>query len=420
MLTPLLKLKTLYWRKSGSYSLRVTLNDTRTELAIPKELKRRIDENDSLVWKGDRDLFQGKGSVLINEEMQKIRKAITLTFALMQGAGYEPSAGVVVNTYKDILKNRYSFSMEGIIKCMREKEIQRAKLSMMDLLNWYMSSAVTEKRTKIMRQTLVNNLRKFLISIDQADLPADLFTIAVAYRFIDWLRQRRPEVPLKDNYINMHLILIKSAISAGYVREKVCENRLLGFNFKFTRDEHTDYLSQEQLDELAGMDLSQETRSMQVARDLFLFCCYTSFHYVDREGLKDEHLYFRDGHWWIEKVRQKTKRFKAKAHLKLHPEAMRIIQKYGGKLSMLPHLEYGTNWYTLRKLGKKMGLGFNLTTGIARNTFAHKCLNEWKRSLEATAAQMGLKDTGTIKKYASAGRSRVDLEVNWDDLGHAS
>ncbi|WP_247237763.1 phage integrase SAM-like domain-containing protein [Telluribacter sp. SYSU D00476] len=431
-------IKLLFWKLEGDVTLRITIDGVVANMKIPKNLRDQISYMHGLNWMGGKELYQGPGAMKINAALWEMKQGAKVAYGTLNGYGVSPSSKMVKEFYRGLEKGLYSDDSKGVAKYLKQGRLVGGKRALIDLLKWYKDNSVRlEPGTKSTRQTYINNIEKFLATVGKPELPADSFNRAMMKRFVDWMRNKGKK-PLKDSYINENIVFIKSAMKEGYDREFIHENLIANFAFKFTRDVHTDHLTIDQLQWLRSTDFTKPTgfmpgveepleplkgpavpcygEKMQVVVDLMILCCYTAFHYCDREGLQDEHYSFWRNNYWIEKVRRKTKRHKAKAMIKLRPEAIAIIEKYGG-LSNLPRLPYRTNANYLIKLGQLMGLPYTLTTGIGRNTFAYQCLNIWGHSLGVTATMMGLKSVNTICKYAEVEKEGVDREVNYENVG---
>lgn len=432
-------IKFLFWRLEGKIALRITIDGTPANITIPKNLQQQISYMPGLNWMGNKELFQGPGAMEINNALWEMKQAVKAAYGTLNGYGASPSSKMVKEFYTGLKKGRYSDDPKGVAKYLKEGRMAGTKRTLIELLDWYNEKDVTiEGSTRVTRIAYINNMHAFLKESKLLDIQADKFNSAMMHRYIDWIRRKRRK-PMQDSYISKQVHFFKSALVAGYDREYVSVNALEGFRFRYESNEHTNHLTAEQMLWLSESDFRYPTEAMpgvgelfvnpkgpqvpyygetmQVVVDLFIFCCYTGYHYCDRDGLQDEHFIYRNDTYWIEKVRRKTKRHGATAYTKLHPKALEIINKYGGKPSNLPRLRYQTNLNYLLRLGELMGLKFRLTTGIARNTFAHHCLNTWGFDLETTAAMMGLMDTKTIRKYAKVERGRVDSQVDWEVVG---
>ena len=126
------------------------------------------------------------------------------------------------------------------------------------------------------------------------------------------------------------------------------------------------FLTKEELDSLEKYEFSQ-TR-LQFVKNLFVFCCYTGLPYIELMNLKHSHIINGfDGNKWI-----KTKRVKTSKDLSipLLPKALRIINYYTEDDYVFPRISNQKYNSYLKEIASVLGTEKNLTTHIARKTFA--------------------------------------------------
>ena len=413
---------------NGKVALRITTHDKPVSITIDKELQSLIAHHPNLEWTGGKDFYQGPGAGRINAQLHKMLGDVKMTYGLLlSGLTCEVTATLVRDTYKDMTAGRYSFDQKGLSECMRNRGPVRVRMSVATLLDWHIANKLRcAESTRKLYRCLAGSITGFLNATHRGDLLAEHFDTAVMNQFLDYQRARG----LADSSINEQMVLLRSAIKDGVARDYVGEDCLTSYAFRFVRNEHTASLLPEQLLWLETTDFTRPVvplvdlpervqypgpfhgKTMQDTVSMFVLCCYTAFHYCDREELSSRHAHTVGKTHWIEKVRRKTKRFNAKAIVKLSPQARQIIAHYGG-LDCLPKISYKTNYEYLYRLGLLMGLPFRLGTGNARNTFITLALNEWGFDKESVALMAGLKDIGTLDHYGRVDRRRVDLLIHW-------
>lgn len=406
------KMKLLFWRMHGKITLRVTIHEVPANITISKELQKKIKNYPRLVWSGDQNLFEGPGSGMINAELIQLKNEINQVHGLLLGFNAEIIAETVTSVYKLMVKKGYPFNFEGLKLCFHDKDIHKKRFTLLECVAWLKEFKrdieKMEEGTIETYGTRIKNLEIFLDSIKSKDLLAEKFTPAVATQFCDWMRTRH----IAKNHIARHIMFFKEALRLCATRETIPFNPLIEFVYSREEKEDLRHLEYDELIKLEQLDLEHYPRRLRQSRDMFVFCCYTGFHYCDREGLKMNDLKEINGNFWIFKTRQKTKRYGAMAKVKLHPKAVMIIQKYGG-IAKMPRIDNTDTNYDLKILEKQIGVQIGLSTKIARKTFAHICLNYWLFDSDTSSAMMGLKDTRHIKKYGKVSEKRIDKVVTW-------
>ncbi|HQL70692.1 MAG TPA: site-specific integrase, partial [Bacteroidales bacterium] len=130
------------------------------------------------------------------------------------------------------------------------------------------------------------------------------------------------------------------------------------------------FLTSEELKRIEDKEI--EIKRMDQVRDIFVFCCYTGLSYCDVNKLTKEHIVLGfDGYKWINQNREKSD---SKAQIPLLPKALEILDKYqsfsGDKVKLLPVISNSNYNVYLKELAAICEIQKNLTSHIARHTFA--------------------------------------------------
>jgi integrase len=191
-------------------------------------------------------------------------------------------------------------------------------------------------------------------------------------------------------------------------------------SYRFQYDE-TDrgFLSEKEL--MTLMQHSIKKTSIEMTRDVFVFCCFTGLSYSDVKGLREEHIQQSfDGHLWIMTKRQKTG---TQSNIRLLPVPLQILEKYKGKCSdgmLLPVLPMNKGNIYLKKLGKQCGIATKVTFHLARHTFATTVTLAKGVPIESVSKMLGHKSVKTTQIYARIVDTKVsnDMELLSQKLGH--
>ena len=84
------------------------------------------------------------------------------------------------------------------------------------------------------------------------------------------------------------------------------------------------YLTEEEIESIRLVDLSKKP-NYDLARDIFLLCCYTSLRYSDASTLNPTVLKERNGKYFLELISKKTNN---KVIIPINSKAMEILRKY--------------------------------------------------------------------------------------------
>ena len=140
-------------------------------------------------------------------------------------------------------------------------------------------------------------------------------------------------------------------------------------------------------------------------KDLFIFQCFTGLSYIDLSNFDNSYISIVNSRKVIKSSRQKTDESFISLLL---PEAESILNKYAYKLPIMSNQKY--NDY-LKLLGTGAGIKKNLTTHVARHTYATYLLNK-DIPIETVSRAMGHSNIKMTQHYAKMlGRKVVsDME----------
>ena len=158
-----------------------------------------------------------------------------------------------------------------------------------------------------------------------------------------------------------------------------------------------DRASLEKIQELVLTDYEVE---LQLARNLFLFTCYTGVAFCDMVSLRKEHLVQDDtGARWLKFRRQKTDTL---CRIKLLPQAEAILDLYyqPDRELLLPTIAYQAYNIHLKALQLRAGISIPLTAHVGRHTFATLITLENGVPLETVSKMLGHSRIETTERYA--------------------
>lgn len=191
--------------------------------------------------------------------------------------------------------------------------------------------------------------------------------------------------------------IIRLAIGEGHLVKDPFDR------FKMTYEQvDREILSQEEIDNMAQLHIP-EARLDRV-RDMFVFCIYTGIAFIDISGLRMQHIYKdQEGTFWIKNKRVKTK---VEFMVPVLDIPRRIIEKYNDhpqRQSMgciIPKISNQNYNVYLKELAIRCNIDKNLTSHIARHTFATTITLANGVPLEIVSKMLGHTDVKTTQLYA--------------------
>lgn len=169
------------------------------------------------------------------------------------------------------------------------------------------------------------------------------------------------------------------------------------------------FLSPEELNTLEEYEFVQPR--LQYVKDLFVFCCYTGLPYRELMDLKPSNIVIGfDGNKWIKMNREKTSK---PLSIPLLPKALQILERYISDVTYvfarISNQRY--NSY-LKEIAAIIGIDNNLTTHMARRTFASTVLLYNDVPMEVVSELLGHGSIQTTEdSYAKVVQKKVSLEM---------
>lgn len=157
-------------------------------------------------------------------------------------------------------------------------------------------------------------------------------------------------------------------------------------------------------------------KRLEEVRDTFLFCCFTGYAFVDVEKLTPQHIVAgRDKVLWIKTKRTKTE---IDSNVPLIPQAVAILDKYKDHIcrevenKLLPVKSNQKMNAYLKEIADLAGITKNLTTHIARHTFATTVTLDNDVPLESVSKMLGHTKLTTTQIYAKTKDRKVNRDMN--------
>jgi site-specific recombinase XerD len=209
-------------------------------------------------------------------------------------------------------------------------------------------------------------------------------------------------------YITNFRKVVNICIKKGWLNR----DPFYGFK-KNMREVVRDFLSQEELDTIAGKGFSIER--LDAARDIFLFSCYSGLAYVDVFNLKRDNISTGvDGEQWIMACRQKTE---VPTRIPLLGICKDIIEKYQhhpkccNEKKLLPVTSNQKMNAYLKEIADVCGIKKILTFHLARHTFATTVTLNNGVPIETVSKMLGHRSLRTTQHYAKLQDRRVSEDM---------
>ncbi|MBK5192314.1 MAG: site-specific integrase, partial [Flavobacteriaceae bacterium] len=256
-----------------------------------------------------------------------------------------------------------------------------------------------------------NHVGEFLaFCYQKKDIPIQ----EVDYKFITGFEYfLKSEKDCAHNTVQKYIVNFKKIIRIAYANQWIEKDPF--FHWKGSwKNSDREYLTEEELQLLIDKEFS--IPRLEQVKDIFLFCCYTGLAYADVKKLSgDDIIIGINGKRWIKTKRQKTDSLSS-ISLLLVSES--ILDKYAshpyaiaGK-GILPVLTNQKSNAYLKEIADLCGIKKNLTTHLARHTFATTVTISNGVSMESVSKMLGHKSLKTTQIYAKVVDKKVGREMD--------
>ena len=247
----------------------------------------------------------------------------------------------------------------------------------------------------------------------------DLALFELNYQFITefefFLRKTTPldeKNPLTNNGIMKHMERLRKMVTLAAKMEWIPKDPFVQYSLRFQKVDK-EFLTEEELAKVEETELP--VLKYRLARDLFVFSCYSGLAYIDLDMLEPRDIIIGiDGEDWINTVRAKTS---TKVLVPLLPKAKAIIEKYAhdprvkGRNRVFPKLSNQKMNEYLREIGKLCEIPKHFSFHMARHTFATTVTLANGVPIETVSKMLGHTKLSTTQIYARVLERKVSTDM---------
>ena len=370
--------------------LRITIDGKRTEISTKRtieikkwsveankaigrtedirELNAYLDSLVSKVYQCQRDLIQDN-------------KEVTTETLKNKFLGIEEKQVTLINLFKD-----------------HNKQVERL------IGNGY--SAGTLERYK----TVCKHLQEFMKHTYNV---SDFRLNKINHKFItDFEFYLKSERECAHNTTIKYIKNFKKIVRIAIANDWIAKDPFLNYKVQL-KEVKREFLSEEEMQTMLEKEF--HTHRLELVRDIFIFCCYTGLAYSDVKKLSKYSIVIGiDGEKWIKTNRTKTG---TRSSIPLLPPAIKILKKYENsplsvsKGVLLPVLSNQKSNAYLKEIADLCGIKKNLTTHLARHTFATTVTLSNGVGIESVSKMLGHTSIKTTQHYAKILDSKVSDDM---------
>lgn len=230
----------------------------------------------------------------------------------------------------------------------------------------------------------------------------------LAYEFQEYvLKDKGLAVDTARHYLAILKKICRLAFKEGHSEKRYFVNfKLPKENRKAPRA-----LSREDFEKIRDLEIPASRVTHNIARDLFLFACYTGVPYADAVSITNNNIYTDDnGALWLKYLRKKNEHL---GRVKLLPEAIALIEKYRSneRKELFPMIHHPNLRRHMKGLRDLAGLKTDLVYHMGRHTFGSLITLEAGVPIETISKMLGHTNLTTTQLYA-----KVTPKKLFDDM----
>ena len=230
----------------------------------------------------------------------------------------------------------------------------------------------------------------------------------LAYEFQEYvLKDKGLAVDTARHYLAILKKICRLAFKEGHSEKRYFVNfKLPKENRKAPRA-----LSREDFEKIRNLEIPASRVTHNIARDLFLFACYTGVPYADAVSITGDNIYTDDnGALWLKYLRKKNEHL---GRVKLLPEAIALIEKYRSneRKELFPMIHHPNLRRHMKGLRDLAGIKTDLVYHMGRHTFGSLITLEAGVPIETISKMLGHTNLTTTQLYA-----KVTPKKLFDDM----
>ena len=386
----------LYLKRSGLDKLgkapimgRITVNRTMAQFSSKLSCTPEL-------WNPRESRLNGKSkeAVEINAKIDKLLLAINLAFDSLLERKIDFDATAV--------KEAFQGSVETQMTLLRRLDIHIEDMQSRIGIDVAKSSMSTYIYTRRYLGEFIK--KRFKVE----DLAFGQLNEHLAYEFQEYvLKDKGLAVDTARHYLAILKKICRLAFKEGHSEKRYFVNfKLPKENRKAPRA-----LSREDFEKIRDLEIPASRVTHNIARDLFLFACYTGVPYADAVSITDDNIYTDDnGALWLKYLRKKNEHL---GRVKLLPEAIALIEKYRSneRKELFPMIHHPNLRRHMKGLRDLAGIKTDLVYHMGRHTFGSLITLEAGVPIETISKMLGHTNLTTTQLYA-----KVTPKKLFDDM----
>ena len=224
----------------------------------------------------------------------------------------------------------------------------------------------------------------------------------------DYCLYLRNEVGLAQSSVWIYSIPLKHIVTTAHYNGKIARNPFAQYKVDPAHKERG-FLTEDELQAFTNIELNNP--DLELARDLFVFGCWTGISFIDIKNLTTENITILCGSPWIVSKRQKTG---VPFQIKLMDIPMQIIKRYEPyriSNNLFNIGSYDTINKRIKEVAKLCGIEKRTSFHLSRHTFAVLALN-YGMPIESVSKILGHTNITTTQIYAKVTNTKLEHDIS--------
>ena len=224
----------------------------------------------------------------------------------------------------------------------------------------------------------------------------------------DYCLYLRNEVGLAQSSVWIYSIPLKHIVTTAHYNGKIARNPFAQYKVDPYHKERG-FLTEEELQAFTTIELNNP--DLELARDLFVFGCWTGISFIDIKNLTTENITMLGGSPWIVSKRQKTG---VPFQIKLMDIPMQIIKRYEPyriSNNLFNIGSHDTINKRIKEVAKMCGIEKRTSFHLSRHTFAVLALN-YGMPIESVSKILGHTNITTTQRYAKVTNIKLEHDIS--------
>ena len=304
--------------------------------------------------------------------------------------------------FDTLVERKVDFDAEGVKNLFQGSlETQITLLGMTDVVCEELRKRIGIDRAKGTYPAYIYTRRTLAEFIEKTFRTKDIAFGQMTEQFIhDYQSFILDEKGLAIDTCRHYLAIVKKVCRKAYKEGHADRCFFAHFSLPKQKEKTPKALSRESFERIRDLEIHEHRVSHILARDLFLFACYTGTAYADAVSVTRDNLFTDDsGSLWLKYRRKKNE---LRACVKLLPEALDLIEKYrdDARPTLFPMLYHPNLRRLMKSLAVLAGIKEDLTYHAGRHSFASLITLEAGVPIETICKMLGHSNLQTTQVYA--------------------